>query len=97
MNGGVLLCADREENDGVSKREIDKIYELKRRQGIIFIAGAGPSHVLRKFELACEQLVSEEANLPVEHVKLFEDLGGRAKPANEGRVKTGQRGMHSGH
>ena len=24
-------------------------------------------------------------------------LGGRAKPANEGRVKTGQRGMHSGH
>ncbi|MGO8932339.1 MAG: hypothetical protein ACLQDA_01395 [Terracidiphilus sp.] len=25
------------------------------------------------------------------------DLGGRAKPANEGRVKTGQRGMYSGH
>ncbi len=24
-------------------------------------------------------------------------LGGRAKPANEGRVKTGQRGMYSGH
>jgi RecB family exonuclease len=24
-------------------------------------------------------------------------LGGRAKPANEGRVKTGQRRMHSGH
>ena len=25
------------------------------------------------------------------------DLGGRAKPANEGRVKTGQRRVHSGH
>jgi hypothetical protein len=24
-------------------------------------------------------------------------LGGRAKPANEGRVKTGQRRVHSGH
>jgi hypothetical protein len=24
-------------------------------------------------------------------------LGGRAKPANEGQVKTGQRRMHSGH
>ena len=24
-------------------------------------------------------------------------LGGRAKPANGGQVKTGQRGMHSGH
>ena len=24
-------------------------------------------------------------------------LGGRAKPANEGQVKTGQRSTHSGH
>ncbi len=29
--------------------------------------------------------------------KVLLNLGGRAKPANEGRVKTGQRGMHSGH
>jgi hypothetical protein len=29
--------------------------------------------------------------------EVYLHLGGRAKPANEGRVKTGQRGMHSGH
>jgi hypothetical protein len=29
QNGGILLCADREENDGVTKRQIDKIYHIK--------------------------------------------------------------------
>jgi hypothetical protein len=28
---------------------------------------------------------------------VFHLLGGRAKPANEGQVKTGQRRVHSGH
>jgi len=27
-NGGILLCADREENEGYAKREVDKIYHI---------------------------------------------------------------------
>src|SRR6266436_8926054 len=49
-NGGVLLCADREENDGYAKTEIDKIYaittDLKTCE--VFISGAGPSDIIRK-------------------------------------------------
>jgi 20S proteasome alpha/beta subunit len=38
----VLLCADREEDDGHSKREIDKIYQIQNVPGFdIFIATAG--------------------------------------------------------
>lgn len=41
-SGGVLLCADREENDGYSKREIDKIYRIQNFPGFdIFVATAG--------------------------------------------------------
>jgi len=49
-NGGVLLCADREETDGYSKTEVDKIYpittDLKTCE--VFISGAGPSEIIRK-------------------------------------------------
>src|SRR5271165_6867460 len=42
-NNGVLLCADREINDGVSKREVEKIYRILLKGCEIFIAGAGTS------------------------------------------------------
>ena len=42
--GGVLLCSDRQEDDGVSKRSIEKIYPIKHLKSCeIFMAGAGPS------------------------------------------------------
>jgi len=46
-NNGILLCADREENDGYSKREIDKIYRIRELLPCeVFIAGAGPVSVI---------------------------------------------------
>lgn len=44
-DSGVLLCADREENDGYSKREVDKIFRSATYflDFELFLAGAGPS------------------------------------------------------
>jgi 20S proteasome alpha/beta subunit len=49
-NGGVLLCADREENDSYAKTEVDKIYTITTdlKSCEVFISGAGPSEMLRK-------------------------------------------------
>lgn len=47
-NGGVLLCADREEGDGYSKRSVDKITQINLKQCKVFIAGAGPGAVITK-------------------------------------------------
>jgi len=44
--GGVMLCADREENDGYTRREVDKIYRLNLTTGQVFLAGAGPSGIV---------------------------------------------------
>jgi len=42
QNGGILLCADREEDDGYNKREINKIYQVHGLSDCdVFIAGAG--------------------------------------------------------
>ena len=43
---GIMLCADREENDGVSRREVDKIYKINLTPCQVFIAGAGQSGVI---------------------------------------------------
>jgi 20S proteasome alpha/beta subunit len=71
-NGGVLLCADREENDGVSRREVEKIYEVRRQQGTIFVAGAGRSSILTKFHLFLENAISESTDLAARHVHIME-------------------------
>jgi 20S proteasome alpha/beta subunit len=49
-HGGILLCADRQEDDGYSKNEIDKIYEITTdlKPCEVFIAGAGPSEIIAK-------------------------------------------------
>jgi 20S proteasome alpha/beta subunit len=46
-NGGVLLCADKQEDDGIAKREVDKIYRIQAGGCYVFIAGAGPSSVIQ--------------------------------------------------
>ena len=77
-NGGVLLCADREENDGYGKAEVDKIYpittDLKTCQ--VFISGAGPSEMLRKAkERIHTSLIQSERgknNVLAEHQSLIE-------------------------
>ena len=47
-DGGLLLCADREENDGYAKRSVDKIYSIHLNPCTIFLAGAGPSNAIAK-------------------------------------------------
>ena len=49
-NGGILLCADREEIDWCSKAEVDKIYPITTdlKACAVFIAGAGPSEIIGK-------------------------------------------------
>jgi 20S proteasome alpha/beta subunit len=46
MNGGILLIADREENDGYTRREVDKIYRINMLPCQVFLAGSGPGGVL---------------------------------------------------
>jgi hypothetical protein len=51
--GGVLLCADREEDDGYNKREIDKLYRIPVQDLIsceIWLAGSGSGDLIRKFQ-----------------------------------------------
>jgi 20S proteasome alpha/beta subunit len=48
QKGGILLCADREESDGLTKRAVDKIYRIMEPlQCEVFIAGAGPGDIIR--------------------------------------------------
>lgn len=56
-NGGILLCADREENDGYGKREVDKIYRVQPLlpQCEVFIAGAGSAGVIANANLLIEE------------------------------------------
>ena len=53
----------------------------------------------RKYAFPMSLTVQNTESLPSEALSaIFTNLGGRANPANEGQVvKTGQRGMHSGH
>ena len=49
INGGFLLCSDREWNDGFSKRSVDKIYRINGLAPCeFFIAGAGPEAIITK-------------------------------------------------
>ena len=41
-----MLLADREENDGVTRREVDKIYKINMNPCQVFLAGSGPSGII---------------------------------------------------
>jgi len=77
-NGGVLLCADREENDGYARTEVDKIYPITTdfKTCEVFISGAGPSEILRKAkEHIHRSLIQAErgnSNVLAEHQSLIE-------------------------
>jgi 20S proteasome alpha/beta subunit len=48
QNGGLLLCADREESDGYNRREVDKIYRINMLPCQVFITGSGQSGIFTK-------------------------------------------------
>ena len=53
--GGILLCADREENYGDTKREIGKIFTVELPTLQVFIAGSGPTSVVSQAFLEINQ------------------------------------------
>jgi 20S proteasome alpha/beta subunit len=62
-NGGILLCADREENDTFAKRQSGKISRVNLSSGSIFLAGSGPSGVVtRTYADIEESLTQAEAS-----------------------------------
>jgi len=61
--GGFLLCSDREWNDGVSKRSVDKIYRIGNFAPCdFFIAGAGPEAIIKKTWAAIHEAVASAAS-----------------------------------
>lgn len=82
-NGGILLCADREETDGYSRKEVDKIYkfscESPKGSNVVcefFIAGSGPSKTIGKTCTAIHGSIKKAAdsgvNVAVGHKSYIE-------------------------
>ncbi|HTB98131.1 MAG TPA: hypothetical protein VK716_14060 [Terracidiphilus sp.] len=72
--GGILLCADREENDGFSKREVCKISRVSNLKFQMFIAGAGPTAIIKKAQDACEQALFEAAESGIDVETSHQDI-----------------------
>jgi len=66
-DGGVLLCADREQSQQFAKRSVDKIFELRCNQGMFLIAGAGRASIVdntfARLEIAVKTADSNNVNL----------------------------------
>jgi 20S proteasome alpha/beta subunit len=73
-NNGVLLCADREENDGYSKRSVDKIFRISHLQYQVFIAGAGAGAVITKACIAIEEELRKAAAAGADLILGHKDL-----------------------
>jgi 20S proteasome alpha/beta subunit len=76
--GGVLLCSDRHEEDGVSKRAVNKIYRIPRLKSCeIFMAGAGPNapvkNTFTEIHRAVMQRESAGGDVAWDHQKVIED------------------------
>ena len=77
QQGGILLCADREENDGYAKREVDKIYRIGEFVPCqVFIAGSGPGNIIRLANEEIHESMKSSAkngeNVFVEHRSIIE-------------------------
>jgi len=74
--GGILLCADREENDGYTRREVDKIYYFNMVPCQVFVAGAGPSGIVTTADVEIRSALfkahSDGANIIQEHKSIVE-------------------------
>ena len=65
--GGILLCSDRHEEDGVSKRSVDKIYRISKLKSCqIFIAGAGPSTPVKNAFIEIHKNVKQQEDSGLE-------------------------------
>jgi len=78
QQGGILLCADREENDGYAKREVDKIYRIGELPACeVFLAGAGPGNVIRlanqEIHLSLGKASANHVDVLAQHCNLIEE------------------------
>lgn len=80
-DGGLLLCADREENDGYGKRSVDKIYPAYLNPCTIYFAAAGPSNAIVR---GCE----EAHNVLMEAFREGKDILREYKPLIEKSLQT---------
>lgn len=77
IKGGVLLCSDREEDDGISKRCVDKIYRIRQFSPCeLFIAAAGLTSIIKDSQIEIhESLVRHMADggdILADHRNIFE-------------------------
>lgn len=72
--GGILLCADREENDGFSKREVCKISRVSNLKFQMFMAGAGSTAIIKKAQDACEQALCKAAEAGTDVATQHQDI-----------------------
>ena len=72
--GGVLLCSDRQEDDGISKREVDKSARISLWPCDVFLAGSGIAAVIKdttreiaetfwRFKQAGKNVLAEHGNI----------------------------------
>jgi 20S proteasome alpha/beta subunit len=78
--GGVLLCADREEDYGDTKREVDKICAIELPSFQVFIAGSGPTSVVNQACLEIRHVLTQA-------FAAGEDMVKRHKPLIEETLK----------
>jgi 20S proteasome alpha/beta subunit len=75
-NNGILLCADRKEDDGLAIREVEKIFHTGFRQFELFMAGAGTITTIKDAwtEITQELYKAnyEKGNLLLEHRPIIE-------------------------
>jgi 20S proteasome alpha/beta subunit len=76
-NSGVLLCADRKEDDGVAIKDVDKIQHTGFRQFELFMAGAGTTTTVKDAWTEITQELykanfDKERNVLMEHRSLIE-------------------------
>ena len=69
-----MLFADREESDGYTRREVDKIYQITMRSGQFFIAGAGTSDMVTKANAEISEVLFKAQNAGKDLAKDHKDL-----------------------
>jgi hypothetical protein len=72
LDGGILMCADREESGDGTKRSVDKLWERRYDNAHFVIGASGTSVILANlFERLEEQLVRNASTLQNEHRKII--------------------------
>jgi hypothetical protein len=78
-SGGILLCADREENDGWTKRAVHKLYQIHYKELLTcewFITGAGPAGEIIdaciEIDRAVQEAIREGKDVLKQHREIIE-------------------------